>query len=36
MFRRYWAMVSPGVALIRVAMRRPIKAAAEQAGAKEP
>jgi hypothetical protein len=30
LFRRYWAMVSPGVALIRVAMLKPIKAAAER------
>jgi hypothetical protein len=29
LFRRYWAMVSPGVALIRVAMLKPVKAAAE-------
>lgn len=33
-FRRYWSMVSPGVALIRFAMLKPVKAAAEaQAGA---
>jgi hypothetical protein len=29
LFRRYWAMVSPGVALLRVAMLKPIKAAGE-------
>lgn len=29
LFRRYWALVSPGVALIRLAMLKPIKAAAE-------
>lgn len=34
-FRRYWSMVSPGVALIRVAMLRPIKTAAESAAAME-
>jgi hypothetical protein len=30
LFRRYWAMVSPGVALIRVALLKPIKRAAER------
>jgi len=35
LFRRYWAMVSPGVVLIRYAMLKPIKAAAERAAAKE-
>lgn len=30
LFRRYWALVSPGVALIRVAMLKPVKAAAER------
>lgn len=30
LFRRYWSMVSPGVALIRVAMLNPIRAAAER------
>jgi hypothetical protein len=29
LFRRYWSMVSPGVVLIRLAMLKPIKAAAE-------
>lgn len=33
LFRRYWSMVSPGVALIRIAMLEPIKAAAERAAA---
>lgn len=32
-FRRYWAMVSPGVALIRRAMLSPIKTAAERRAA---
>ena len=35
LFRRYWAMVSPGVALIRLAMLKPIKDAAESAAAQE-
>lgn len=34
-FRRYWALVSPGVALIRVAMMNPIRAAAEGAATRE-
>lgn len=29
-FRRYWSLVSPGVGLIRVAMLRPVKTAAER------
>ena len=29
-FRKYWAVVSPGVALIRRAMLAPIKASAER------
>jgi hypothetical protein len=32
-FRRYWALVSPGVALIRLAMLEPIKREAEQRAA---
>ena len=35
LFRRYWALVSPGVALIRVDMLNPIRAAAERAVTKE-
>ncbi|HET7699023.1 MAG TPA: hypothetical protein VFK57_25110 [Vicinamibacterales bacterium] len=35
LFRRYWALVSPGVALIRLAMLKPVKAAAESAAARE-
>ena len=32
-FRRYWSMVSPGIALIRMSMLNPIRAAAERAAA---
>jgi hypothetical protein len=35
LFRRYWSLVSPGVGLIRIAMLKPIKAAAEAAAARE-
>lgn len=35
LFRRYWTLVSPGVALIRLAMLKPVKIAAERhAGAR--
>ncbi len=35
-FRRYWAMVSPGVALIRRVMLDPVKREAERRAAPAP
>jgi hypothetical protein len=34
LFRRYWSFVAPGVELIRLAMLRPLKKAAEKAAVK--